>query len=110
MGDKCPAHVRAAGIYNYVLNQPKNKKYKVKYSPIKTADKVRWYYCKQTGSKNDFEVFAFLPGAFPAEVALPMDKDVQFEKTILSYCNKVIADILGYPQVTAALTWAPSLF
>ena len=97
-------------IYNYILNQPKNKKYKVKYSPIKTADKVRWYYCKQTGSKNDFEVFAFLPGSFPAEVALPMDKDVQFEKTILSYCNKVISDILGYPPVTAALTWAPSLF
>ena len=110
VGDKCPAHVRAAGIYNYILNQPKNKKYKVKYSPIKTADKVRWYYCKQTGSKNDFEVFAFLPGSFPAEVALPMDKDVQFEKTILSYCNKVISDILGYPPVTAALTWAPSLF
>ena len=29
---------------------------------------------------------------------------------VLSYCNKVISDILGYPPVTAALTWSASLF
>ena len=110
VGDKCPAHVRAAGIYNYMLNQPANRKYKVKYSPIKTADKVRWYYAKKNGKNDEFDIFAFLPGSFPAEFALPMDKDVQFEKTILSYCNKVISDILGYPPVTAALTWSASLF
>jgi hypothetical protein len=93
-----------------MLNQPANRKYKVKYSPIKTADKVRWYYAKKNGKNDEFDIFAFLPGSFPAEFALPMDKDVQFEKTILSYCNKVISDILGYPPVTAALTWSASLF
>ena len=30
IGDKCPIHVRAAGIYNFILNQPKHKKYKMK--------------------------------------------------------------------------------
>lgn len=110
VGDKCPAHVRAAGIYNYLLNKPINKKYKVKYSPIRTADKVRWYYAKKASKNDEFDIFAFLPGSFPAEFAPPMDKDTQFEKTILSYCNKVISDILGYPPVTAALTWSPSLF
>jgi hypothetical protein len=109
VGDKCPAHVRAAGIYNYLLNQPQNKKYKVKYSPIKTADKVRWYYCKQTGGKNSFDIFAFLPGAFPAEFAPSMDLDIQFDKILLSPLNQIIVT-MGYNEIPPTLTYAKSLF
>ena len=106
IGDKCPAHVQAAGIYNFLLNKPKNKKYKAKYSLIRTADKVKWYYTKDP----DMSVFAFLPGAFPGEFALPMDREIQFEKTILSFCNKVVSDILGYPPLTSTLCYSNALF
>ena len=106
LGDKCPAHIRACGVYNYMLNRPKNKKYKTKYSPIKTADKVRWYYT----TNEDIKVFAFLPGEFPAEFAPEIDMDVQFEKTILSYCNKIVSDILGYSPLTSSLVYSNSLF
>ena len=103
--DKCPAHIRAAGVHNYILNQPKNKKHRLKYSPIKTADKIKWYYTKD----SKYGVFAFLPGAFPLEYKLDIDYDTQFEKTILSFCNKVM-EIVGYQPVTAALTYSDELF
>lgn len=106
IGDKCPAHVRACGVYNFLLNKPKNKKYKTKYNPIKTADKVRWYYTRN----QDIKVFAFLPGEYPAEFAPEMDLDVQFEKTILSYCNKVVSDILGYTPLSSDLVYSDALF
>jgi hypothetical protein len=89
-----------------MLNKPKNKKYKTKYSPIKTADKIRWYYTKN----EDIKTFAFIPGEFPAEFAPEIDFDVQFEKTILSYCNKIVSDILGYTPLTANLVYSEALF
>ena len=106
IGEKCPAHVQAAGIYNFILNKPKNKKYKAKYSQIRTADKIKWYYTKDP----DLKVFGFLPGQYPGEFALPMDREVQFEKTILSFCNKVVGDILGYPTLTSSLCYSQALF
>ena len=106
LGDKCPAHIRACGVYNFMLNKPKNKKYKTKYSPIKTADKIRWYYTKN----EDIKTFAVIPGEFPAEFAPEIDFDVQFEKTILSYCNKIVSDILGYTPLTANLVYSEALF
>ena len=54
-------------------------------------------------------MFAFLPGAFPLEYKLDIDYDTQFEKTILSFCNKVM-EIVGYQPVTAALTYSDELF
>lgn len=106
IGDKCPAHIRACGVYNYLLNRPKYKKYKTKYNRIKTADKVRWYYT----TNKDYEVFAFIPGEFPAEFAPEIDRNVQFEKTVLSYCNKIVSDILGYAPLSADLIYSDALF
>lgn len=101
----CPIHVKAAAVANLILNRPKNKKYKVKYNTIKSGDKVRWYYTKD----REFEVFGFLPGAFPGEYALEIDRDVQFEKTVLSFCNKII-EILGYMPLTSNLCYSAALF
>ena len=47
--------------------------------------------------------------AFPLEYKLDIDYDTQFEKTILSFCNKVM-EIVGYQPVTAALTYSDELF
>lgn len=103
--DKCPVHVRAAGVYNFFLNQEKYKKYRVKYQPIGSADKVKWYY----STDRNFEVFAFSPGQFPAEFALPIDREMQYEKTILSFCNKII-EILGYKPLPVSLCYTTALF
>ena len=105
VGEHCPIHVRAAGIANYILNQPKNKKYKVKYNQIKTADKIRWYYALD----RTYSCFAFLPGAYPAEYALEIDYDQQFEKTILQPCNRII-EILGYNALTSDLCFVNALW
>ena len=105
VGEHCPIHVRAAGIANFLLNQPKNKKYKVKYSAIRTADKIRWYYAKD----KVYNCFAFLPGAYPAEYALEIDYDQQFEKTILSPINTII-EILGYNSLTSDLCYVNALW
>lgn len=104
-GGHCPKHVQAAGIANYLLNQPKNKKYKVRYSKIRTADKVKWYYAKDP----NYDCFAYLPGFYPIEYAPPIDYDTQFEKTILSPCNKII-EILNYKTLTADLCYTAALW
>ena len=101
----CPIQVKASGIANYILNQPKNKKYKVKYNPIKTADKVKWYYTKDLV----YDCFAFLPGAFPIEYAPAIDYDKQFEKMVLEPCNRIIA-ILGYTTLTSNLCYTAALW
>lgn len=105
VGAHCPAHVNAAGTYNYLLNQPNNKKYKVRYNAIKTADKVKWYYTKN----KLYPYFAYLPGFYPIEFALEIDYDTQFEKTILAPCNRII-EILNYKALTADLCFTPALW
>lgn len=107
IADKCPAHIKAAGVYNYFLNKPENKKYKVKYNPIKNADKIKWFY--SNAANNPYEVFAYVPGSFPGEFRVSIDMEIQFEKTILSFCNKVL-DILGYQQIPNNLVHSQPLF
>lgn len=104
-GEHCPIHVKAAGIYNYLLNQPKNKKYKMKYDTIKTRDKVKFY---KTTDPN-YPVFGFVPGKYSLEFALPMDYNQQFEDTILKPINRVI-EIIGYQPFTSDLCYVSSLF
>ena len=104
-GEHCPIHVKAAGIYNYILNQPKNKKYKLKYETVKTRDKVKFY---KTTDPN-YPVFGFTPGKYPLEFALPIDYNQQFEDLILTPLNRII-EILGYQPFTSDLCYVSSLF
>lgn len=105
IGDKCPIHVRAAGIYNYILNQPKNKKYKMRYEAIKSRDKVKFY---KTTDPN-YPVFGFVPGKYSLEFALPMDYNQQFEDLVLKPLNRIV-EILGYQPFTSDLCYVSSLF
>lgn len=85
IGKRCPVHVRAAGIYNYTLN--KNKKYMNKYHFIKTSDKVKYYYVKD--SKNiELNIFGYLNGDYPIEFAPEYDYDLMFKKTIIDPINR----------------------
>ena len=97
-----PIHVRAAAVYNNMLFN-KGKKYKSKYSLLKSGEKVRFYY---TGEDT---VFGFVPDSFPIEFAPAVDIDIQFEKMLLSPLNRIIV-AMGYFEIPPTLTYTPSLF
>ena len=102
--DHCPMHVRAAGYYNFLIN---NSKWKNKYQLIKSGDKVRYYYAKnQEGGEN---VFAYLPGSYPVEIAPPVDYDMQFAKCIIDPLNRFIVAI-GLPPISPELIVRTQLF
>lgn len=84
---KCPIHVRAAAIYNYMLF---NSNYKDKYEFIKKNDKVKYYYVKKN---QNVDVFAFHPGNFPIEFAPEIDYNTQFDKLILTPLNRFISAV-----------------
>jgi DNA polymerase elongation subunit (family B) len=105
INDHCPMHVRAAGYYNYILN---NSKWKSKYQLIKSGDKVRYYYAKQDGV-GEQNVFAYLPGNFPSEFAPPVDYDMQFAKCVIDPINRFIA-ATGLPPLPPELIVRTQLF
>lgn len=98
---KCPAHVRASGHYNLLLN---NSKLKTKYSLIRSQEKIRWYYAKtkQNDPEGKFNVFAHPQGVFPVEFAPPIDYDAQFNKVILDPINRFI-EAMGFNPLTPGL-------
>jgi hypothetical protein len=104
INDHCPMHVRAAGYHNYLLN---TSKWKNKYQLIKSGDKVRYYYAKIEGGGEN--VFAYLPGNYPIELAPPVDYDTQFAKCIIDPINRFISSI-GLPPVSSELIVRTQLF
>ena len=102
--DHCPMHVRAGGYHNYLIN---NSKWKNKYQLIKSGDKVRYYYAKNDeGGEN---VFAYLPGNHPIEIAPSVDYDTQFAKCIIDPLNRFIGAI-GLPPLSPELIVRTQLF
>lgn len=99
---KCPIHLRAAGCYNYTLNQ--NKRWKAKYEMIKSGDKVKYYY-----AEGEDQVFAYHTDSFPYEFAPKMNFDVQFEKTLISPINRFL-EVIGLPPVPGNLVTSKRLF
>jgi hypothetical protein len=86
----CPIHVRAAGSYNYALNQ---SKYKNKYQLIKSGDKLKYYHVLTMDGSE--EVFGYLPGNYPNEFAPPIDYDFMFAKTFITPLNSIIKVMCG---------------
>jgi DNA polymerase elongation subunit (family B) len=101
LAEKCPMHIRAASIYNHKLL---NSKWRTKYSLIKTGDKLKFYY-----AKDESEVFGFLPNNYPYEFALPVNYDLQFEKTIVEPFNRIL-QVMGFNPIPGNLIYAKSLF
>ena len=84
----------------------KNKSLQGKYEFIKSGTKIKYYYCKD---KSINEVFAFIRGSYPIEMAPEIDLDTQFDKCILSPINSIIAP-LGLPEITKRLSVVMSIF
>ncbi|MEN6292964.1 MAG: hypothetical protein ABFD07_13235, partial [Methanobacterium sp.] len=76
------------------------------YEFIKSGTKIKYYYCKDK-SVND--IFAYIRGSYPIEMAPEIDLDEQFAKSILSPINSIIAP-LGLPEITKRLSVVLDIF
>ena len=96
--------VKASAYHNYVLHQ--SKELQTKYEFIKSGTKIKYYYCKNT--KNG-DIFAYIRGSYPIEIAPQIDYDKQFAKSILSPINSII-EPLGMPEITERLSVVMDIF
>ena len=98
--------VKAAGIYNYLLN--KNSEFKTRYDMIR-GGKIKYYYCKH--DKNN--VFGYMRGMHPTEITekekVIFDYDAQFDKTVLTICNSFLKAI-DLPMINKRLGVLGSIF
>lgn len=96
--------VKASAYHNYLISMdPELQK---KYEPIKSGTKIKYYYCK---NRANGDMFAYIRGQYPMEVAPAIDYDTQFEKSILSPINTII-EPLGMPEITARLSVVMDIF
>jgi DNA polymerase elongation subunit (family B) len=102
-GLKCPPNVKAAGFYNFLMNT--NKKYKNKYKMIGNGEKLKLYHCKH----NVCEIFAYMPGDHPYEIAPQVDYEMQFEKSVIDPLNRVLTCV-GLQTLNRNLIYSTSLF
>jgi len=102
IGSKCPIHVRAAGHYNYLLN---NSDHKNKYQLITSGQKIRFYHT----SDNFCDIFAYIAGDFPYEFAPQINYELQFEKFVLAPLNRILVPS-GLPALNRNLVYTSNLF
>jgi len=104
-GLKCPPNVKAAGYYNFLLNN--NTKYKSKYRMIGNGEKLKIYHSIDPNNLSD--MFAYLPGDHPYEIAPPVDYETQFEKCIIDPMNRVLTAV-GLHNIDRNLIYSTALF
>lgn len=91
-----PAHVRAALIYNRLLdiNNLSNK-----YEKITSGNKIKWFYTK-TNNKYNITKVAYID-EFPPELNIEIDKEKMFETLLLKEINRfytAIGWVLKHPK------------
>jgi hypothetical protein len=96
--------VKASAYYNYLLH--KNKSLQEKYEFIKSGTKIKYYYCK---NKSVNDIFAYIRGTYPIEMAPEIDLTTQFSKCILSPINSII-EPLGLPAINERLSVIMDIF
>ena len=90
-----PIYTRAAAYHNFLLKESGLQKYNRVIN-----GKVKFYYA--SANQYDFDIFAFSPGVYPAEFAIPMDKDQQFFRLICEPINKLLL-AMNLPQLNPQL-------
>jgi DNA polymerase elongation subunit (family B) len=96
--------VKSSAYHNYLLYR--NKDLQGKYEFIKSGTKIKYYYVKD---KSTNDIFAYIRGSYPIEMAPEIDLDTQFSKCILSPINSII-EPLGLPTITERLSVVMSIF
>jgi hypothetical protein len=76
---------RASLYYNHLLIKTGLVN---RYPKIREKDKIKFYYC--SANEHEFDVFAYVPGVFPKELAPPMDFDSQFFTLIVEPINRLL--------------------
>jgi len=97
------AATKAAGLYNYLLNQ--NHDLQSTYEFIKPGTKVKTYPCIHDKHNR----FCYVYGSYPKEFAPPVDYDELFKKTVIDQVNMYIK-ALGLPELNRRLNIVMSLF
>ena len=103
IGSKCPPNVKAAGFYNFLMNT--NPKYKNKYKMIGNGEKLKLYHCKHITC----DMFAYMPGDHPYEIAPEIDYELQFEKSVIDPLNRVLK-ACSLQTLNRNLIYSTSLF
>lgn len=89
-------HIKGACYHNFKLY---NSDYLSKYQPIKSANRVCWYYTID----SIVDSFSFIPGQMPMEIEPPaMNFNLQFETMIISPLNTILK-ALGIEKLTGNL-------
>ena len=99
---------RAAAIYNHMLIK---NGLDGKYPKLREGDKIKFYYCNPSENENEFDVFAYMPGNYPNELAIPMDFESQFFSLIVDPINRLLTSMkVGSlnPQLKRAVTLIPA--
>lgn len=92
-----PIYGRAAAYHNHLIKKNNNQKYAL----IRSGSKIKFYYAAP--NEHDFDIFAYAPGSYPEEIAVPLDREQQFFRLIIEPINKLLVS-MGYPELTADLT------
>lgn len=92
-----PIYGRAAAYHNHLVKKTKSQKYEL----IRSGSKIKFYYAAP--NEHEFDIFAYSPGSYPEEFAVPMDKEHQFFRLIIEPVNKLLV-AMGYPELTQSLT------
>ena len=91
-----PIYGRAAAYHNHIIKKTNNQKYPL----IRSGSKIKFYYAAP--NEYNFDIFAYAPGAYPEEFAVPMDRDQQFFRLIVEPINKLLV-AMGYSELTPQL-------
>jgi len=102
---KCPIHIRAAALHNFLINS--NKDLKNRYDLLGSGHKIRFYYIKNPS--KDMTVFAFTPGEYPIEIAPQYDYDKMFQKLILDPINRFLV-AMNKTEIPKNLVYMKQLF
>lgn len=88
----CPIHVRAALLYNKMLN---DSGLKTKYDPIRSGDKLKYVYLKMPNTLHE-NVIGFLT-KLPLEFELHeyIDYNTMFDKTFMTTIEPIL-EIVGW--------------
>lgn len=92
-----PIYGRAAAYHNHLVKKTKSQKYEL----IRSGSKIKFYYAAP--NEHEFDIFAYSPGAYPEEFAVPIDREHQFFRLIVEPINKLLV-AMGYPELTPSLT------
>ena len=92
-----PIYGRATAYHNHLVKKTNSQKYQL----IRSGSKIKFYYTLP--NDLEFDIFAYAPGFYPEEFALPLDQEMQFFRLVIEPINKLLV-AMGFTELTPRLT------